>query len=95
MLDPTVSFLVFTLAIPLVILGLKAAKVVLSPAARQIVAGVLALGAAALQVWVTGTFPVFEGDTLAILKVAVAFFSGQMAFYEVILKRVLSALEQS
>ena len=93
MLDPTVSFLAFTLAIPLVILILKSTSVVLSPLARQILAGVLALGAAALQIWVTGTFPVFEGDTLAIVKVAVAFFSGQMALYEVVYKRIFALFE--
>jgi hypothetical protein len=93
MLDPTVSFLIFALLIPLVLLGLKGAKVILSPTARQVVAGVLALGAAALQVWVMGTFPVFEGDALAILKVAVAFFSGQMALYEVVYKRIFALFE--
>jgi len=93
MIDPNVGFVVFTLAIPLVLLVLKYAKVVLSPDARQIVAAILAVAATALQIWLTGAWPVFQGDALAIAKLALGFFAGQMALYEVLFKRIFAAFE--
>ena len=92
MLDPTVSFLIFSALIPVVMFILKiiADKYGWKPdeLARQIMAGVLALIAVALQVWVIGALPEFAGDSLAILKTAVAFFSAQMTLYELIYKRI-------
>lgn len=92
MLDPTVAFLIFSALIPVVMFVIKLVsdKYGWKPteAGRQIIAGVLALIAVALQVWVIGELPVFAGDSLAILKTGVAFFSAQMTLYEVLYKRI-------
>lgn len=97
MLDPTVAFLIFSVLIPLVLLGVKvlaeAKGIYLSAAAKQVAAAVISLVAVGLQVWVAGELPVFQGDSLAILKTAVAFFSAQMTLYEVVYKRIFALFE--
>lgn len=97
MLDPTVSFVIFTALIPLVLLIVKvlAARkgIVFSKDAKQILAAAISVVAVGLQVWVIGALPVFAGDSLAIFKTAAAFFSGQMVLYEVIYQRVFALFE--
>lgn len=97
MLDPTVAFLIFSALIPVVMFVLKVVAekqgFVLTPGYKQALAAGLSLLAVGLQVWFMGELPVFQGDSLAILKTAVAFFSAQMTLYELIYKRVFAAFE--
>jgi hypothetical protein len=92
MLDPTISFVLFSIAIPVVMFVLKLLadryEWELSGDGRLVLAAALSLGAVGLQLWLVGSLPVFEGTPLEVLKTAVAFFTVQMSLYEVVFKRV-------
>jgi uncharacterized membrane protein YGL010W len=94
-LDPNVAFLIFSVLIPFVMLGLKIVfekfGVVMSELAKQALAAAVSLLAVGLQVYFVGGLPAFEGTQYEVLKTLVTFFAAQMALYEVVFKRVWAA----